>query len=105
MRRDPIQSTARGIEALLHSLAGIHLERLPGGIPKTSLDGRWRGAALRALARLGDHYRDRYEKLFIDRVAGDLLSRITDHGLRTVEAFVLRRSRGVVGFPVLLSRL
>src|SRR5215469_6874215 len=105
MRRNPSCPAPCGVEALLHSLAGIHMESLPSSIPKISLNGRWSGAALSTVARLGNHYRDRYENLLANGVAGDLLSRITDHGLRTVETIVARRPRGAVGFPVLLSRV
>src|SRR6516162_1695769 len=103
MRRDPSRPVPWGVEALLHGLARNHMESLPSGIPRTSFHSRWRGTALCAVARLGNHYRDRHGKLLVDGVARHLLSRITDHGLRTVAAIVVRRSPGLVGLPILLS--
>jgi hypothetical protein len=64
------------------------MEGLPSGVPEIGLDSRWRGAAFCTVARLGNHYCDRYEKLLVNGLEGDLLPRITDHGLRKFAAIV-----------------
>ena len=82
---------ARGVEALLHGVAGIDVGGLPGGVQEADLHGRRRRAAGDAVARLGDHDRDRHAQLLADGLAGDLVPRVADGRVRALEA-TCRRS-------------
>src|SRR4030095_12345558 len=79
------------------------VDRLPGGVPKTGINGRRCGAAGGAVARLGDHQRDRYTQLLAYGLAGNLLPRVSNCRLSSVEVLVAGRSRSAVGTADLLS--
>ena len=105
VRRRRGGAAACGVEAVLHRLAGIDMGRLRGGVQETVVDGRRRRAAGDAVARLGDHDRDRHARLLVDGVAGGLVPRVAGRRLRAAEGPVAGAPRGAVGLAVVLSRV